>query len=481
MKIHNEKFNTRNGYLEAGSDAVDRETAAIALEYKKKIAARFISIAPEEIDLRVKGETLFATRKMDGELAVIFYEEGNTIAINSGGTVRMGLPPLEEVGSTLKKAGLSSAVLAAELHVDESDGRKRVFDLLSALAEKNAPSKLRLAVFDILSLNGKPYTTETYDKIMAEIQKLFQPGSLVRPVPFIDSKNKTDIKAIYKEWVTDKNAEGIVIRSEMPFIYKVKTKHTVDAVIIGFSEKSEADLTVFDSLLMALKRDEQTLQIIGKAGVGLSAANQDLLYEKLKPLVVESDHIETNRKRVAYRMVRPEIILELGFHDILVDTPGGEIKNTLLTFDNDRYTFLTVTPGVSILHPVIERVRDDKTPTLENLRFSQVSDLVYIPGLKKEMTAPTLEKSEVIFREIYTKQSKGNLMVQKFVVWKTNKETVSDRHLAYVMHYTNYSPDRKDMLKREVRISSDRDQIMAITKGFIEANIKSGWSAVRTS
>jgi len=465
MKINNELFHNKNGYLEAGTDAVDRETAAEAADYKKKIASNFISITPEEIDLRVKGETFFASLKIDGELAVIFYEDGNIIAINTGGTVRMGLPPLTEAGECLKNSGISSAVLAAELHVDETDGRKRIFDVISALSDKNGPPKLRLAVFDIVSIDGKHFHTETYDKITAEIDRIFHAAKTVRPAQFIQTKEKIEIKTIYKEWVTDKNAEGIVIRSDMPFIFKVKTKHTVDAVVIGFTEKSEFEITAFDSLL-----------IIGKAGVGLSDSHHNAIYEKLKTLVVESDHIETNRKRVAYRMVKPEVILEIGFHDVLVETPKGDIKNTLLTFENNRYTFFSVTPGVSIIHPVIERERKDKTPTLENLRFSQVSDLVYIPGLKKEMRAAQLEKSTVIFREVYTKQSKGNVMVQKFVVWKTNKESTSDRHLAYVMHYTNYSPDRKDMLKREVRISSTKDQVMKITKGFIDANIKAGWS-----
>ncbi len=107
MNILTEKFKKRNGYLEADIDAVDRETAAAARDYKKKVAGSFMSITPGEIDLRVKGETLFTSLKIDGELAVIFYEEGNTVAINSGGTVRMGLPPLDETCEALKNAGIS--------------------------------------------------------------------------------------------------------------------------------------------------------------------------------------------------------------------------------------------------------------------------------------------------------------------------------------------------------------------------------------
>ena len=46
------------------------------------------------------------------------------------------------------------------------------------------------------------------------------------------------------------------------------------------------------------------------------------------------------------------------------------------------------------------------------------------------------------------------------------------------MHYTNYSPTRKDPLKREVRISNSKKQIVELLNQFIEKNIKKGWSKV---
>lgn len=69
-------------------------------------------------------------------------------------------------------------------------------------------------------------------------------------------------------------------------------------------------------------------------------------------------------------------------------------------------------------------------------------------------------------------------MVQKFLVWKTNKETLDSRYPAYVMHYTNFSSQRKTPLEREVRISNSEEQIMALVKDFIAANVKSGWNLV---
>jgi hypothetical protein len=44
-----------------------------------------------------------------------------------------------------------------------------------------------------------------------------------------------------------------------------------------------------------------------------------------------------------------------------------------------------------------------------------------------------------------------------------------------VAHYTDFSPNRKDALAREVRVSSSRAQIELLFEGLREANVKSGW------
>lgn len=66
-------------------------------------------------------------------------------------------------------------------------------------------------------------------------------------------------------------------------------------------------------------------------------------------------------------------------------------------------------------------------------------------------------------------------MVRKFVLWKTNKENESDEFPAYVLHYTDYSPNRKSPLSREVRVSSSEEQISAFFDQFREEYIKKGW------
>lgn len=60
-------------------------------------------------------------------------------------------------------------------------------------------------------------------------------------------------------------------------------------------------------------------------------------------------------------------------------------------------------------------------------------------------------------------------MVQKYLVWKTNKEAADSRFPAFVLHYTDFSVGRKEMLKRELRSMCDE---------MIAENVKKGWEKV---
>ena len=67
----------------------------------------------------------------------------------------------------------------------------------------------------------------------------------------------------------------------------------------------------------------------------------------------------------------------------------------------------------------------------------------------------------------------AKLMVHKFLVWKTNKEGADPRYPAYVLHHTDYSSARAEALKRDVRVSSDRDQILALLGAGIAESVMS--------
>ena len=68
-------------------------------------------------------------------------------------------------------------------------------------------------------------------------------------------------------------------------------------------------------------------------------------------------------------------------------------------------------------------------------------------------------------------------MVQKFMVWKTNKEQSGD-YPAYVLYVANFSTGRAEPLQRDVDVSDSADQIRAMLDAKLAKTIKSGWVRV---
>ncbi len=478
MVIDKTKLVFQKGYYEGTLDAVDEKTALETSHYKKNVCRNFISINPEQIESRIGGQEFYITRKFDGEMNVIFFNGTDTFTINTGGKIRLGIPCIEEAGRLLKEAGVKSAIIPSELYMCEKEGRTRVFDVLSALSRENSIGDLCLAPFDIIELDGAPQRAKNYEDTHNILKGLFKGSESVKPVLFMKVPSKAGIMDTYKKLVDEEGSEGIIVRSELPLVYKVKPKHNIDVVVVGYTEGTGDCKGQIRTLLLALMTDENSYQIVGKTGNGLTDEKKKELFNVLSGKCIDSEYIETDSNHVAFHMVRPETVIEISFNDILFENSTSFINNPLLDIRDDRYRMQSVVRGISFIYPIFVRVRDDKKADEVGTRFSQVTDLYYIPDLKEGSRPQELPKSEVILREVYKKISGTKLMVQKFLVWKTNKETVDKSYPAYVMHYTNFSSDRKEPLQRDIRVSGDRDQILAITNTFIEENIKKGWSRV---
>jgi hypothetical protein len=111
-----------------------------------------------------------------------------------------------------------------------------------------------------------------------------------------------------------------------------------------------------------------------------------------------------------------------------------------------------------------------------DVRITQVADLVELPQAEKDSRQLVLPKSEVLRREVYIKELKGETMVRKLLLWKTNKDQVAEDYPAYVVHLTDFSPNRKDPLSRDMRISSSFEQIQQLFDELKAENITKGWN-----
>ena len=475
MHVDTGMLTQANGYLEGGSDALDEDSAAIAARYKRDVCKNYLSLNPDQLDTRLAGTQFFVTRKYDGELAVMFFDGDQVFTVNTGGRVRLGLPCQVEAAAALKAAGVKQAIIPAELY-SRAGGRERVFAVRQALAQGKG-ADLALAPFDILSIDDQPFPANSYADIYAELTRIFGSGDACRPVIGEPAASKGIVADLYRSWVDDQGAEGLVVRSELPVISKVKPRYTVDVAVIGFSEGLADAKGQVRSLLVALMPSDGVFQVVGHVGGGFTDELRVEYFDKLSAMEVPSTFIETDANHVAFHMVRPEMVIEVMINDVLYEATSGPIVSALLECDATGYRRIGSAPGASIIFPVLSRLRDDKTVNPVDVRYSQLEEITWQPvNAPDDATSAAPPASKVLRRQVYTKTLGGNSMVMKFMAWETGKQRFG--YPAYVVTYINFSTGRRDPLAVETRISDDENQALSMFDAWVEENVKKGWQPV---
>ncbi len=450
-------------------------------EYRRTQASRLIPLEQKDIRNRLPAGEYHLSRKVDGEFAVLCVEDGQALLVNPGGTVRVGLPLLADAVKKLTKAKVKSALIAGELYYRHPDGRRaRVADASSAARAPGSQEdldRLCMAVFDVLEIDGEQ-TPAKHAETFARITKLFAGKDRIHPVEAVSVKTAEEIEKYFADWVEGQGSEGLVLRSDSTGSYKLKPRHNLDVAVIGFTEGTEERKGMLHDLLCAVMRKDGSLQILGRVGTGFSDEERRALLSDLKDRTAASDYAEIGDGHIAYQMVRPELVIEISCLDLISSTTrGGGIDKMVLSYDEKahRYAPLRKFPLASLISPVFVRRRDDKRVNSSDVRAQQLADLIEIASLEKDARTYSLPKSQVLRREVYVKTLKGQTAVRKLLLWKTNKEEDGE-FPAFVLHYTDYSPTRKDPLSREIRVSNSRAQIDALWNEFFSENIVKGWN-----
>lgn len=178
------------------------------------------------------------------------------------------------------------------------------------------------------------------------------------------------------------------------------------------------------------------------------------------------------------RFVSPEIVVSVKVTDLQTERSDGTILSAPLLSYNKTNGWRThgVRACPRPIHPVLERLRDDKAANPVDVRITQISEWLSpaTPGATPD-TPPT---SQVLRREVWIKEAKGQTAVRKLVVWKTNKERTNSAFPAFVVHWTDYSATRATPLDREVRLAPTETIAMKLADDMISENIKKGWNKV---
>jgi ATP-dependent DNA ligase len=470
------------GYLVGDHEALaEASYITIARTRRRQAGQMTVALDKGSVTKRMPKSEYFVSRKIDGEFTLLIYSDGEAVTLNPGGTLRAEAPFMKEAAEALKKAGIKKAVIGGELYVQRPDKKRaRVHDVVRvARAPESADDVAQLAMgfFNIYDLDGTDVSMRAAD-VVKKLQEIFKGGKRAHAVETVKVDDTSAVVKQYQKWVEEEGEEGIVARSDATGMFKVKPLHSLDLAVVGFTESINEREGLLHDMLLAVVRDDGTFQIISRVGGGFSEDQRGEFLKKLKTMVVESDFREVNSDRVAYQMIRPELVCEIECIDLVSRTSrDNTIDRMVLTWNDKetRWEGLRSMPLCSILSPQFIRFRDDKKPIPQDVRMSQISDIVEIPDTNRAAEELTLPKSELIKRAVAVKEAKGAKMVRKVVLWKTNKQDVSRDFPAYVIHVTNYSANRKEPLEYDLRVTSSLSQAEEMFGKLKKELFVSGW------
>ncbi|MEZ4385650.1 MAG: hypothetical protein R3A79_30305 [Nannocystaceae bacterium] len=461
----------------AGS-ITDSEVAAMVRGYKRTVASRYRSLIEEDLE-GLAHMPYLVSPKIDGEMWFMIFDEGEPFLASPTGRVVSGdIPVLKEAKAAAAKAH-GRTVIAGELFAARKGGRPRVGDLAAAMGGEDKAETARIAFVAFDSITGgfrdSPERMPEYKDRLESLKKLFDGGKRAQAIKTEAVTGGGDVASLFEKWVAGGKGEGLVIRTaDNAIVYKAKPSINIDAAILGYTESSDGPDKV-GAVLMGLMREDGQYQVIGSCG-NMPGEQRVAFMEQLKEMHVDSNYRHANSKGALYRFVRPEIVIEVKLTDIQSETSSGDrIERMVLDFKGGGWQAVRQFPGASILHPVFVRVRDDKTVNSTDIRVAQVLERCLVDAIDSHAEPLVLPASEIIRREVYAKAVKGVDGVRKLVVWKTNKEGVDSSYPPYVVHFTDYSPGRKDPLKREVRLAPTLAIAQELADGMISKNIKKGW------
>ena len=113
---------------------------------------------------------------------------------------------------------------------------------------------------------------------------------LVRPVQMEKGTSSSDIARVYKKWVIKEKAEGLVVHTEQPVIWKIKPLHSIDAAVIGYTSYEKG----VRELLFAVMEPSGIYRIFASGSNGLSDKQRKILEVNLSALKVSSNLIYTD-------------------------------------------------------------------------------------------------------------------------------------------------------------------------------------------
>ncbi len=269
--------------------------------------------------------------KWDGVRALSFCQEQSLrITSRAGYSLTESFPELERLRS---RFAANSFVVDGELVVLDDDGKPQFSKILQRLKSPTAKAIERLShtmpvvyyVFDLLYLDGRDLRELPLEKRLELLGEVLRPDSWVRLSEAIPAEGETLYAA-----AVEQGLEGLVAKHRLSTYtsgrsdrwLKLKSRHTMDCVVVGYTTSKAAHLPL--GALQLGRYFDGKLVTVGKVGSGFKSAELKELKKKLEPLLSSTPTATDNRKvKEKLLWVMPEVVVEVEYAEL---TPDGNLR-----------------------------------------------------------------------------------------------------------------------------------------------------------
>lgn len=297
---------------------------------------------------------IIATYKIDGELSGLRFRNGKAEVISRIGRVRLDIPVLSEIGRLLRPK-IKSGEFVVELYGVNKKGRMLSYPKAIHLLRNpdiGTENRIRIAVIDVIEINGKKVINDVYYKRWLILNQLFRGGNFVHPV-VAKKVDHSVLNHMYKDGVLSGAFEGLVLHVGKKTI-KVKPLYSQDLAVIGI-ELSKKHPDTMGALVTAYMDKKGNWRWGGKVGTGYSIKDR-----KFWKKIADKDKIK-QKGRIIY--VKPKYVIEVESEELNVRIAP--------LFDKDLNNIGEALSAIG-RKPRFVRIRKDKNINLNDLRLEQI-------------------------------------------------------------------------------------------------------------
>jgi hypothetical protein len=335
----------------------DHPGALLADNWKSSKKMEFVTFDQLKDKVGV-GEVVFSA-KMDGELVCLWFENGRAETVTAKGTIRTGMPAVDEAQEIMAKKFKSAAFMGELYAVDENNRPISYMQAASVLKDPDLgrDDAIRLAIFDVVEVEGKSAQDMPIADRMALIAKTFEGGKYVYPA-YTKKGTIQDIEALWNE-LEKKGLEGVVVHMSDGTILKSKPIMSFDLMLVAVT-KSPSIPGRIGAILASFIDKEGRYRLAGHIGTGMrddqrvefmnlarqyaiAEDDQYIWIDPKKSPVIEVEAVEVNPKK----------------------TPAME-------FQDGHYVEIEKMMSGTLRFPVLKQVRTDKDPKYPDVRVEQL-------------------------------------------------------------------------------------------------------------